>query len=83
MADTLRSLPLVLDEPPPRVYFLGFGDSSLDFKLYVYSRQLDDRLPLTNAVHEAILAALKKNDITIPFPQRDLHMHSTDNDKSK
>jgi len=81
MADTLRSLPLVLDEPPPRVYFVGFGDSSLDFKLYVFSRQLDDRLPLTNAVHAAIFAALKKNGITIPFPQRDVHMHPANDNK--
>jgi potassium efflux system protein len=77
MAETLHSLPLVLDEPPPRVYFVGFGDSSLDFKLYVYSRQLADRLPLTHAVHESILEALRKNGIEIPFPQRDLHIRST------
>ena len=77
MQETLHSLPLVLDEPPPRVYFIGFGDSSLDFKLYVYSRQLADRLPLMHAVHESILEALRKNGIEIPFPQRDLHIRST------
>ncbi len=77
MQETLQSLPLVLDDPPPRVYFIGFGESSLDFKLYVYSRQLKDRLPLTHAVHEAILKALREQGIEIPFPQRDLHMRST------
>jgi potassium efflux system protein len=77
MEDTLRSLPLVLDEPPTRVYFVGFGDSSLDFKLYLYSRQLADRLPLTHAVHESILKALREHNIEIPFPQRDLHVRST------
>ena len=49
MQKTLAELPLVLDEPEPKVYFMGFGDSSLDFNLYVYSRQLSDRLPLTHA----------------------------------
>jgi potassium efflux system protein len=77
MDETLKSLPLVLDEPEPKVYFMGFGDSSLDFKLYVFSRQLGDRLPIMNAVHEAILKALRENDIEIPFPQRDLHVRST------
>jgi potassium efflux system protein len=71
-------MPLVLDEPPPKVYFVGFGESSLDFKLYVHSRELADRLPLTHAVHEEILSALRKNGIEIPFPQRDLHLRSVD-----
>ena len=77
MEDTLRALPLVLDEPAPRVYFIGFGDSSLDFSLRVYSRQLDDRLPLMHAVHKAIHKALREHGIEIPFPQRDLHVRST------
>ncbi|MDJ0916997.1 MAG: mechanosensitive ion channel [Woeseiaceae bacterium] len=76
MEETLHAMPLVLDEPAPRVYFLGFGDSSLDFRLYVYSRQLSDRLPLTHAVHNEILAALRENGIEIPFPQRDLYVKS-------
>ena len=77
MGETLKSLPLVLDEPEPKVYFMGFGDSSLDFKLYVFSRQLGDRFPIMHAVHESILKALRENDIEIPFPQRDLHVRST------
>jgi potassium efflux system protein len=35
-------------------------------------------LPLTHAVHEQILGALRKNGIEIPFPQRDLHLRSVD-----
>jgi potassium efflux system protein len=77
MEETLHSLPLILEEPEPQVYFLGFGDSSLDFRLHAYSRQLSDRLPITHAIHEAILKALRENDIEIPFPQRDLHIRST------
>jgi len=77
MADTVESLPLVMEEPPPRVYFTGFGDSSLNFTVQVYLRQLTDRLPLTHSVHEAILKALRENGIEIPFPQHDLHIRST------
>ena len=81
MEDTLHSLPLVLDEPEPQVFFLGFGDSSLDFSLRVYSRQLADRLPLMHTIHKAILKALREHGIEIPFPQRDLHVRSTVDDK--
>ena len=77
MEETLHSLPLVLDEPPPQVFFLGFGDSSLNFRLHAFSRQLSDRLPLMHAIHGAILKALRENNIEIPFPQRDLHIRST------
>ncbi|MEM6572700.1 MAG: mechanosensitive ion channel domain-containing protein, partial [Pseudomonadota bacterium] len=80
MRETLRTMPLVLDEPESSVYFVGFGDSSLDFKLYVYSRQLSDRLPLMHAVHSTILDALREHDIEIPFPQRDLHVRSVSED---
>ena len=78
MSETLHNMPLVLEEPAPMVYFLGFGESSLDFKLYVYSRQLADRLPLMHTVHESILKALRENGIEIPFPQRDLHVKTVD-----
>ena len=80
MEQALANMPLVLDEPEPKVYFMGFGDSSLNFNLYVFSRQLADRLPLMHAVHEQILAALRENGIEIPFPQRDLHVKSVAKD---
>lgn len=77
MSETIRSLPLVLDEPPPMVYFSGFGDSALEFTLHVYLRQLNDRMPMIHEVHQAVFNALRKNGIEIPFPQRDLHIRST------
>jgi potassium efflux system protein len=80
MHETLEAQPLILDEPKPMVYFMGFGDSSLNFKLYVFARQLSDRLLIMHAVHEDILRALRKNNIEIPFPQRDLHVKSVSPD---
>jgi len=81
MEDVLRSLPLVLDEPSPQVFFLGFGDSSLEFSLRAFSRQLSDRLPLMNEIHREVLMALREHGIEIPFPQRDLHIRSTVEDR--
>jgi potassium efflux system protein len=77
MSEVLPALPLVLEDPAPRVYFSGFGESSLDFKVHVYLRQLTDRMPLMHEVHNAIFLALRENGIEIPFPQRDLHIRST------
>lgn len=77
MMETLSGLADVLDDPAPKVYFSEFGDSSLNFTLHAYLRQLSDRLPMIDEIHRAVFAALGKHDIEIPFPQRDLHIRST------
>jgi len=77
MLETLESLPMVLDDPEPKVYFTEFGDSSLNFTLNAYMRQISDRLPVRDEIHRAIFAALREHGIEIPFPQRDLHIRST------
>jgi potassium efflux system protein len=78
----LMKQPLILDEPKPAVYFVGFGESSLNFRIYVYARQLADRFPIYHAVHQDLLQALRDNGIEIPFPQRDLHVKSVTPDLS-
>ncbi len=66
----------VLDSPKPQVLFLGFGDSSLDFEVRVFLRSFEDRFPVSHHLHTAINKALEKDGISIPFPQRDLHIIS-------
>ncbi len=70
-----RSL-LVLKEPELQLFFLGFGDSALNFELRVFVRELDDRLPVTHELHMSINEALKQNNIEIPFPQQDIHIRT-------
>ena len=67
----------VLDNPYPEVWFLGFGDSSLDFDLLCWVKD-PNRIPyITSEINYAIDDMLRKHDITIPFPQRDLHVKSS------
>ena len=63
----------VLD-PEPRVMFMGFGHSSLDFELRCYIRNIDKRLSTISDINFAIDAAFRDNKIEIPFPQRDIHV---------
>ena len=69
--------PLVLKEPEPTVFFVGFGDSSLDFSLRIFVSTMEDRLPATDDIHRRIRRAFKEHNIEIPFPQRDLHIRSS------
>ena len=72
-----EEIPMILKTPEPSIYFIGFGASSLDFSLRVYVRNMEDRLPVTDELHRRIKRAFKKNNIEIPFPQRDLHIRSS------
>ncbi len=64
----------VLRHPPPVVHFAGFGDSSLDFELRVFLRDVGNRIGWSSELRFAILDALREANITIPFPQRDVHV---------
>lgn len=65
----------VLTSPPARVFFDGFGDSSLNFELAVWNSDHVLR-PRTfrSAIRFAIFSKLKEKDIEIPFPQHDIHL---------
>jgi len=74
MLDAVKNLPKVLSSPSPVVLFMGFGDSSLDFQIRVFLNSFDDRVPMTHVIHTEINKALEAAGISIPFPQRDLHI---------
>ena len=61
--------------PKPFVRFEDFGESSLDFKLYFW---VDESFLVENVKSELrylIDADFRKNNVTIPFPQRDVHFY--------
>ena len=67
----------VLDDPAPDVIFTGFGDSSLDFELRVWTnRQVTTPKIISSDLYFELFVALKSEGIEIPFPQRDLHLRS-------
>jgi small-conductance mechanosensitive channel len=73
LLDVARAQRGVLKHPPPVVHFAGFGDSSLDFELRVFLRDVRERIATSSALRFAMLAALRDAGISIPFPQRDVH----------
>ncbi len=67
--------PDVLGDPKPDVLFSGFGDSSLDFQLRVWTvSRVQTPLVLGSELYYDIFAAFREQGIEIPFPQRDLHL---------
>jgi len=68
----------VMTSPEPRVCWMDFGDSSLDFELRAYIGNYANALIIRSALRFAIFKALKDAGIEIPFPQRNLHIRSDD-----
>ena len=69
--------PNVQKEPKPKVFFDSFGDSSLDFRLGVWTSTYTDKPEfLKSEIYFAIFKKFRENNIQIPFPQRDIHIKS-------
>ena len=67
--------PDVLESPAPEVLFMDFGDSALNFELRFWvdmSRSM--RLRVASEIRHRIGELLREAGITIPFPQRDVHL---------
>jgi small-conductance mechanosensitive channel len=77
LLEVAKEHPKVLTDPPPTVFFLGFGDSSLDFELGVWTAEMTYKpRGFRSDLFFAIEKKLRENEIEIPFPQRDLHLRS-------
>ncbi|WP_026755604.1 mechanosensitive ion channel family protein [Sediminibacter sp. Hel_I_10] len=69
-----NSHPDVISEPKPTVVFTNFGESSLDFKIvFTIGDSFKAQFPKSDIRFE-IDKLFRENNVTIPFPQRDVHV---------
>jgi small-conductance mechanosensitive channel len=61
-------------ERKPFVRFHSFGDSALDFGLYFWVNDLDNRYRVKHELNHEIHKRFEKENIEIPFPQRVITM---------
>jgi small-conductance mechanosensitive channel len=67
--------PHTLKEPAPTVFLDQFGDSSIDFKLMVWSSEMSARPGRYRSdLNFAIAEKFREAGIEFPFPQRDVHL---------
>lgn len=65
----------ILDTPEPQVLVSNLGDSSVDMRIRVWAKP-DDSWMLPYNMNERVKKAFDKAGISIPFPQRDIHLHN-------
>jgi len=71
----------VLKNPAPTVQFDDFGESSLDFKLLFFSEEFIAIDYVMSDLRFAVERLFRENNISIPFPQRDLWLKNPEDVK--
>lgn len=66
----------VLSIPPPNVFFLGFGDSALNFDLLAWISEPRKQYQIKSDLYFLIYQLFQERGVEIPFPQRDMHVRS-------
>ena len=66
----------------PFVRFSRFGESSLDFELFAWIPDSFMRFDVASDLHFLVWEKLKKYNIKIPFPQRDIHFYQEQDNSS-
>ena len=74
LLNTAKNHSKVSKSPEPFVRFNDFGDSSLDFQLFFWVETSFIVEMIKSDIRFLIYQEFKDNGISIPFPQRDLHI---------
>lgn len=67
----------VMKSPKPFVLFEDFGDSALLFSVNFYTTDSFGEPRIKSEIRYAIDTKFRENNVTIPFPQRDVHLYQS------
>lgn len=71
----LAGLPEVASEPLPTVLTWHFGPSGVDYVVRYFTSAFSLRDATDSSVRERIWYALRRAEISIPYPRREVHVH--------
>ena len=72
--DILKEKPEVLNDPLWGVWFTEFGDSSLNLLVKYWISDYKNKFTIMDEINMEINSRFEKENIEIPFPQRDIHI---------
>ena len=79
MLEAAKSCERVLKAPPPTVWMSEYGDNSVNFTIHCWIRDPEDGVGnVRSAVLKKLWWLFKEHGVEIPFPQRDIHIRSSD-----
>lgn len=73
--------PRVSPDPPPGCRLMGFGDNGIELELRVWISDPENGVNnVRSDINLAIWTSFKEHGITIPYPQRDVHITNADSE---
>ncbi len=80
LRDVALANPNVLREPPPRALMTGYGDSSINFELRVWTEEFENWPTIRSELAVAVYYAVQKSAMNFPFPQQEVRLLNTKED---
>jgi small-conductance mechanosensitive channel len=80
LVETAKSNKDVMKFPSPFVRFMDFGNSSLDFTVFFFSRNFMFIEDVKSEIRFEIDRRFRENGVTVPFPQRDVWFKNDKNE---
>ena len=65
----------IINNPAPVVQYEQFSNSSIDVKIYFWTRQMKDSYATRSDLIMAIQTAFAEKGLNIPYPQQDVYLH--------
>ena len=73
LEDVVKNVPQILTDPAPRIHVSAHGDSAVELLLWSWVKPAD-HWNVHFKLYEDVKKEFDKNSISIPFPQRDVHI---------
>lgn len=71
--DEIKSTPEAFLDPEPKVYVAAYEDSAITLQMQVWTKS-ENYWPIHYRLLETVKKAFDRNDISIPYPQVDIHV---------
>jgi potassium efflux system protein len=78
MAEVAEKHPNIIADPTYRISFEAFGDNALTLNMRAYLNNMDARLQTISELHQDILDRFREAGVEIAFPQRDVHLSTSE-----
>jgi len=76
LLEIARAHPEIAQDPPPSANLIEFGADTLNFELIAYTDVYESSQKTRSELMISILLRFNAEGITMPFPQRDVHLYS-------